>query len=71
VVAEVIGALSVAKFGHDVGLSHIILEGDSLIVVNTIKENEQNMSRYGRIVKERKVVLYKNGRKMADVRVRQ
>lgn len=45
-VTEAIGALSVAKFGHDVGLSHVSLEGDSFTVVNAIKENEQNMNRY-------------------------
>ena len=50
-------ALSVVEFYHDVGLHNVIMESDLLLVVNVIKDYEQNWSTYGQIVEDMKRML--------------
>jgi ribonuclease HI len=57
VVAEAIAALHAAEFSRDLGLQMIILEGDSLQVVNAIQDTGPNWSRYGHIVADIRTVL--------------
>lgn len=49
-VAEAIASLHAAEFSRDLGISHIILEGDSLQVVNAVQAMRQNWSRSSHIV---------------------
>lgn len=56
-VVEEITALYVAKFRHNLGLSIIILEGESLQVVNAVQYMGHNWSRYGYIVADIQSVL--------------
>jgi hypothetical protein len=46
-----------AEFSRDLGLRNIFLEGDALHVVNDVKSQGQNWSRYGHIIDEIREVL--------------
>ena len=56
-MAEATAALCAAEFSRDLGLSYIVFEGDSLQVVNTLKEEGQRWSKYRQIVKDIQEVL--------------
>jgi hypothetical protein len=51
-MAKAMVASRTVKFSLDVGLQSVILEGDSLQVVNALKEEKLNWSKYGQIVKD-------------------
>lgn len=57
VFAEAQGALCAAEFSRDLGLQSIILEGDSIQVVNALQGTGPNWSRYGQMVADARVVL--------------
>jgi hypothetical protein len=57
VVAEAQVALCVGEFCCDLGLQNIILEGNSLQVVNVVKEKSPNWCRYGQLVANIQMVL--------------
>ena len=50
VVAKALGALVVVDFSKDLGLPDIDLEGDSLLVVQAIKNSSAQWASYGHIV---------------------
>ena len=50
VIAEALVSLIAAEFGWDLGLSDIILEGDSLQVVQAFRETRLNYRPYGQTV---------------------
>lgn len=56
-VLEAMGALNAAEFCYDVGLHNDIMEGDSLLVVNVIKDYEPNWSWYRQIMEDTKRIL--------------
>jgi hypothetical protein len=57
VVAEAQAALCSEKFCYDLGLQNIILEGNTLHVVNAVKANGLNWCRYGQLVADIQIVL--------------
>jgi ribonuclease HI len=57
VVAEALGALVATELSRDLGLRDIELEGDSLLVVNAIKDSGTQWSSYGHIVGDVRYVL--------------
>jgi ribonuclease HI len=56
--AEAMGALMAAELCRDLDLLDIILEGDSLQVVQALRCMSQNWSPYGQIVEDARSVLY-------------
>lgn len=56
-VVEALVALQAVEFSRDLGLQDIILEGDSLQVVNVILEHEDSWCRFGEIEVDIKLVL--------------
>jgi ribonuclease HI len=56
--AEAMGALMAAELCRDLGLLDVMLEGDSLQVVQALKCMSQNWSPYGQIVEDARSVLY-------------
>jgi ribonuclease HI len=56
-MAEAAAALLAVEFSRDSGLQHVILEGDSKNVVLALSETNANLSRYGQIIEDAKVVL--------------
>ncbi|XP_042958071.1 uncharacterized protein LOC122293596 [Carya illinoinensis] len=56
-LAESYGALQAAKLGVDLGLRQIILEGDSLQVINTLHEDRDGLSSALMFLYETKVLL--------------
>ena len=56
-MAEAAAALLAVEFSRDSGLQQVILEGDSKNVVLALSETEANLSRYGQIIEDAKVVL--------------
>lgn len=57
VVAEALAALNAVEFSRNLGLSSILLKGDSLQVVTAVKDTSPNWSRYGHIISDIKIVL--------------
>ena len=57
VVAEAMGALCAAEFSRDLGFQDVDLEGDSLQVVQAIREAGINWSSYGHITGDTRWVL--------------
>ncbi|XP_059440462.1 uncharacterized protein LOC132172916 [Corylus avellana] len=55
--AEAVAALKAVEFCREVGVHETILEGDSLLVVNAIKNQNQCWLRYGQIITDIKWVL--------------
>jgi hypothetical protein len=51
-------ALCVGEFCCDLGLQNNILEGDSLQVVNVVKEKGPNWCKYGQLVANIQMVLF-------------
>ena len=49
-VGEAMGALGVAEFSKDIGISNIILEGDFKQVVEAVTSKGSSMSKYGHII---------------------
>jgi ribonuclease HI len=56
-MAEAASALLAVEFSRDSGFQHVILEGDSKNVVLALSETDANLSRYGQIIEDAKVVL--------------
>ncbi|XP_059429871.1 uncharacterized protein LOC132163564 isoform X2 [Corylus avellana] len=56
-IAEAVGALRAAEFCCDLGLHNVVLEGDSLIVVQDILALASNWCAHGQIVADIRVVL--------------
>jgi hypothetical protein len=52
VIVEVLTAYHVVYFSKDLSLHHIILEGDALQVVKTLKDKGINCSRFGQLVED-------------------
>jgi hypothetical protein len=52
VIAEALASLVGVEFSRDLGLPDIILEGDSLQVVQTFCESGQNFRPYGQIIND-------------------
>jgi hypothetical protein len=44
---EVLATLNATKFSSDLELQRICLKGDMLKIVNVVKTNKRNWSRYG------------------------
>jgi ribonuclease HI len=57
VVAEALGALRAAEFSRDSGFQDVILEGDSLTVVQDIRAMVSNCTAHGQIVEDTWAVL--------------
>jgi ribonuclease HI len=57
VIAEAQAALCAVEFSRDLGLQSIILEGDSLQVVNALKDPRPNWTKYGQLVADAKGIL--------------
>jgi hypothetical protein len=57
VMAEATATLCAAEFSQDLGLHNIVLKGDSLPVINALKEKGLRWSRYGQIVEVIREVL--------------
>ena len=55
---ESTGALVVAKFNRDLGLHDIILEEDSILVVNALRNPTPNWSPFGQIIEDTCGVLF-------------
>ncbi|XP_059449419.1 mitochondrial Rho GTPase 1-like [Corylus avellana] len=55
--AKAMGALATAKFSKDLGVQDIILEGDCLQVVKTIKSSDPCWSHYGQTMGDARMVL--------------
>ena len=53
---EAMGALMAAELCQDLGLPNVILEGDSLQVVQALRCMSQNWSPYGQIVEDARSV---------------
>jgi hypothetical protein len=49
VVAEALAALHTMEFSREMGFSDIIMEGDALQIVKTVKDMDPNGSTYGHI----------------------
>jgi ribonuclease HI len=58
VQAESVGALAAAEFSRDLGLQDLILEGDSISVVNALRSSSPNWSPYGQIIEDARGVLF-------------
>ncbi|XP_059429714.1 uncharacterized protein LOC132163437 isoform X3 [Corylus avellana] len=56
-IAEAVGAVRAAEFCCDLGLHYVVLEGDSLIVVQDILASAWNWCAHGQIVADIRVVL--------------
>jgi ribonuclease HI len=56
-IGEAMAALVVVDLCWDMGVFDVILEGDSLEVVNAIKEDQNSRRRYGHILDDIKIVL--------------
>ncbi len=52
IVAEALAALHAVEFNRDLRLRRIILEGDTLQVVNAMKSTSHNWSKYGQLVED-------------------
>ncbi|XP_059436284.1 uncharacterized protein LOC132169234 [Corylus avellana] len=57
VVGEAMAALEAVEFSREVGLQDVILEGDSLQVVQALQKTEQNWIPYGHIVEDARLIL--------------
>jgi ribonuclease HI len=57
VLGESFAALHAVEFCRDLGLREVIFEGDSLQVVNMIRDHEESWSRFGQVVADIKTVL--------------
>jgi ribonuclease HI len=57
VVAEALGALRAAEFSRDLGFQDVILEGDSLAVVQDIQSLGSTCIAHGQIVEDTRFVL--------------
>lgn len=57
VVGEAMAALEAVEFSREVGLQEVIVEGDSLQVVQALRETKQNWSIYGHIVEDARMTL--------------
>lgn len=57
VIAEAMAALVVVEFSRDLGIHSIILEGDSLLVVQAIRDQGNNLRPYGQIVDDVRLIL--------------
>jgi hypothetical protein len=57
VVAEALAALHTVEFSREMGFSDIIMEGDTLQIVKTVKDLDPNGSTYGHIVEGIKMGL--------------
>jgi ribonuclease HI len=55
--SEAMAALVAIELCRDLGVFYVILEGDSLKVVNAINEDQSSRRRYGHILDDIKVVL--------------
>ena len=51
-----------AEFSHDLGLQDIILEGDSITVVNALKSSSPNWSLFGQIIEDVREILFSRRR---------
>jgi len=58
IIAELFVALRAVEFCRNRGFSHIILEGDSLIVITALNNKNDNWRRYGKIMNDIDVVLH-------------
>lgn len=52
VAAEAVGAYSAASFCREIGIPNIILEGDSLQVVQSVTPMEESWTRFGHLVED-------------------
>ncbi|XP_059436514.1 uncharacterized protein LOC132169501 [Corylus avellana] len=57
VIAEAMGAVYAAEFGRDTGVQDVILEGDSLIVVKALQAEIEDLSPYGHLIDEARMLL--------------
>jgi hypothetical protein len=55
--AEAVGAWQAILFGQQLGLDYIVFEGDSLEVVNVMKNENYSWARYGMMLNATKVGL--------------
>jgi ribonuclease HI len=58
IIAESLAALRAVEFCRNRGFSHIILEGDYLIVVTALNNRDDNWRRYGQIMNDIDMVLH-------------
>jgi hypothetical protein len=56
--AESAGALAAAEFSRDLGLQDLILEGDSISVVNALRSSNPNWSPHGQIIEDACGILF-------------
>jgi hypothetical protein len=57
VATEALAALHATKFSQDLGLQIIILESNTLQVVNAVKSTGRNWSKYGQLVEDTRGVF--------------
>jgi hypothetical protein len=58
IIEELFVALRAVEFCRNRSFSHIILEGDSLIVITALNNKNDNWRRYGKIMNDTDVVLH-------------
>lgn len=58
VQAEALGALMAAELSRDLGLPDVILEGDSLLVVQALRKMSPNLSSYGQVIEDTRSILF-------------
>ena len=56
--AEFVGALMAAEFSRDLGLQDLILEGDSISIVNVLRSSVPNWSPFGQIIEDACGILF-------------
>jgi ribonuclease HI len=58
IAAEALAAFQATNFSKDLGLQHIILEGDALQVVKAVNCPSRNWSRFGQLVEDTRMVIH-------------
>nr|XP_023914280.1 uncharacterized protein LOC112025826 [Quercus suber] len=53
---EAFAAITTLKFAHDFGLSSLILEGDSEVVINALKSEEDSLVKFSHLIEEGKSI---------------
>lgn len=54
VMAEAIIVIKALTFAKDIGLHLIVLEGDSKLIINSLKSKDISLAAYGHLIKEAK-----------------
>jgi ribonuclease HI len=63
--AEAIGVVQAARFCKETGVNNKIVEGDASTIITALRETEPNVSRYGHLIEEARMILIKFPTKLA------